>query len=152
MSRWPRKGFLLEESDAINLAPLEGSKYACSSEPFSAVVLHSFTGEAKEFLIKGLGVIYACCISFEFDLSVATGLAWSLNSYCFIILGIDVMLLFPSVDEFGDVRPLMLIDLQIVVLTIKLPDTDFVLVMDRAARKNTPDFVLIRPLSSVSIV
>ena len=143
---------MLEESDAINLAPLEGSKYAYNSEPFSAVVLHSFTGDANEFLIRGLGVIYACCINFEFDFSVATGLAYSLKSYGLIMWGIEVMLLLPSVDEFGDVRPLMLIDLQMVVLTIKLPDTDFVLVMDRAARKKTPDFVLIRPLSSVSIV
>ena len=143
---------MLEESYAINLALLEGSKYAYNSEPFSAVVLHSLTGEAKEFLIKGLGVIYACYINFEFDLSVLTGLAWSLNSYCLLMLGIEIMLLFPSVDEFGEVRPLMLIDLQMVVLTIKLPDTDFVLVIDRAARKKTPDFVLIRPFSSASIV
>lgn len=35
---------------------------------------------------------------------------------------------------------LLLADLQIIVLTMKLPETDFVLVIDRAARRNTFDF------------
>ena len=35
---------------------------------------------------------------------------------------------------------LLLLDLQIIVFTMKLPETDFVLVIDRAARRNTFDF------------
>ena len=76
------------------------------------------------------------------------GLAGSLRLLLWTISGIEV--LFSSADESGDASLLRLIDLQIVVLTIKLPETDFVLVIDLAARKKTFDFELVRTPSSFS--
>ena len=66
-----------------------------------------------------------------------------------LILGIDVPLL--SIEaSFSQVGALA-VDLQIVVLTMKLPETDFVFVIERAARKNTLDFeMLLLSCSSVS--
>ena len=55
-----------------------------------------------------------------------------------LIVGIDVSL-FSIEVSFSQVGALV-VDLQIVVLTIKLPETDFVFVIERAARKNTLDF------------
>lgn len=79
---------------------------------------------------------------------MARGLAGSLRLLLWTISGIEV--LFSSAEESGDASLLRLIDLQMVVLTMKLPETDFVFVIDRAARKNTFDFELVRTPSSFS--
>ena len=101
----------------------------------------SLTGEANEFLINGLGVI---CIDMKYlpdDLSAARGLACEQSSFYLLTVGIDALgVPLISIEvSFSKVAPLAY-DLQIVVLTIKLPETDFVFVIERAARKNTLDF------------
>lgn len=55
--------------------------------------------------------------------------------------GAGIMLSFKV--SFSSARGLLL-DLQIVVLTMKLPETDFVFVIERAALRNTLDFELDR--------
>jgi len=71
------------------------------------------------------------------DYSTGFGLASARSSTLFRMQGITAL---ESSQVSSEPCRTKLLDLQMVVFTIKLPDTDFVLVMERAARKNTFDF------------
>ena len=136
----------------------------------------SLIGEANEFLISGLGVI---CIDTkylppELALGLTRGeptsfflLAWVLMFFC-RIAGTDVsfvvaaaisttVVLVARLSAYFSVLgsccrlATVLFYLQIMVFTMKLPDTDFVLVIDLAARRNTFDFFTDRVLFSFEV-
>ena len=102
----------------------------------------SLTGDAKEFFISGFGVI---CIDMKYLPPVlALGLTCGelISFFLAGIIGTDAPLLSIEVSfsSFSGAYCRLTLDLQIMVFTMKFPETDFVLVIDLAALKNTFDF------------
>ena len=116
----------------------------------------SLIGEAKLFLIRGFGVICIDKKCFVEDFFDALGLVCELKLFCLIMLGTEALLMVSGTIwgqvklsreiPFSSVKPDdgLLMFLQTVVLTMKLPETDFVFVIDLAALKKTLDFELER--------
>ena len=91
VSRWPRLGFFELEIDEKCFKLGTGSPYALNSLVRSPGPVASLTGEANEFLISGLGVIYI-----EMNLLCETAVALGLVVTCtslfnLVMFGIDAM-------------------------------------------------------------
>ena len=102
----------------------------------------SLTGDANEFLMSGFGVI---CIDKKYLPELALGLACGepISLFSFTMFGIEVPIITAGASVVSSVPRIycLMFDLQIMVFTMKLPETDFVFVMDLAALRNTLDFL-----------
>ena len=103
--------------------------------------LISFVGAALFFLVRIVGTYVSL---FDPYMSITVVLLTTTLEVSFSLLGSCWRLLLATV---------LLVDyLQIMVLTMKLPETDFVLVIDLAARRNTFDFFTDRVLFSLELL